>query len=273
MFYTNSDKNYISEGQNQTSNVSEPAELNKDKEVANEEKTKPKFDAEALQQTINTWASNLGSDDIASVVVMDNQGDILAEVNPDQEYFTASLYKLFVAYEGYKQFDSGEVDTSEVFLNGQTRAECIDKMIRSSDSPCAEKLWLELGKEELTAIMKTYGIKNTTLVGLSTTATDTAIMLARIAWGEGLSETSRTAYLSSMKEQDGLYRRGLPSGFSANVTVYNKVGWNEQVEWHDASIIEFEDGRQLIVAVLTENVGTAQISKLGTMIEQSVSSN
>lgn len=273
LFYINSDNNDISEGQNQTNNASEPAEQDKDKEVVDDEKTKPEFDAEALQQTINSWASNLGSDDVASVVVMDNQGGILAEVNPGQEYFTASLYKLFVAYEGYKQFDSGEVNSSEVFLSGQTRAECIDKMIRSSDSPCAESLWTEIGKEKLTATMKTYGINNTSLVGLSTTATDTANMLARIARGEGLDKTSQTSYLSSMKTQDSLYRRGLPSGFSANVTVYNKVGWNEQVEWHDASIIEFAGGRQLIVAVLTENVGTAQISKLATLIEQSVGSN
>lgn len=273
LFYIRSDKNDISEEQNQTSNVSEPAELNKDKEVVNDVKAKPEFDAETLQQTINTWASNLGSDDVASVVVMGNKSDILAEVNPDQEYFTASLYKLFVAYEGYKQFDSGEVDSSEVFLSGQTRADCIDKMIRSSDSPCAERLWSEIGKEKLTEAMKTYGINNTSLIGLSTTATDTANMLARIARGEGLEKPSQTAYLSSMKDQDSLYRRGLPSGFSANVIVYNKVGWNEQVEWHDASIIEFADGRQLIVAVLTENVGTAQISKLATLIEQSVRSN
>jgi beta-lactamase class A len=273
LFYMSSNKNDISEEQNQTNNVSKQTELNNDQEEVSEEKTKPEFSAEALQQTVDTWVSSLGSGDIASVVVADSQGNILAEVNSDQEYFTASLYKLFVAYEGYRQFDSGEVDSSEVFLDGQTRAECIDKMIRSSDSPCAETLWQELGKEELTATMKTYDINNTSLVGLSTTAADTANMLARIARGEGLEKTSQTAYLSSMKTQDSLYRRGLPSGFSANVTVYNKVGWNEQVEWHDASIIEFEDGRQLIVAVLTENVGTAQISKLGTLIEQSVSSN
>jgi hypothetical protein len=97
-------------------------------------------------------------------------------------------------------------------------------------------------------------------------------MLARIARGEGLSEESQAAYLSSMKDQEAKYRRGLPSGFES-LTVYNKVGWNEPVEWHDSAIVELTDGRKLIVTVMSENVGYTNISKLGTEIEKSLNAN
>ena len=144
-------------------------------------------------------------------------------------------------------------------------------MIRDSDSPCAEKLWNELGKEELTAQLEEYGILNTSMVNITTTAEDAALILGRIERGEGLSEASRLAYLDSMKTQDELYRRGLPNGFSDSVAVYNKVGWNEQKEWHDTAIVEFADGRKLIVSVFTEEVGFSTVATLGTAIEQTVS--
>lgn len=228
------------------------------------------FDAVALQNVINAWVESVSG--TVSVVVADENGNILAVHNPEQVYFAASIYKLYVAYAGYLQIDSGEVDRNEIYVNGFTRYECLDKMIRESDSPCAEKLWNELGKSKLTAQLETYGIENTSMEGITTTASDAGVMLARIARGEGLSEESRDNYLSSMKDQEAIYRRGLPSGFKSLV-VYNKVGWNEQKEWHDTAIVELPDERKLIVSVFTENVGSSNISKFGTDLENSLNIN
>lgn len=222
------------------------------------------FNGDEIQLVLDAWLQTDGGD--SSVVISDIDGTVLASENPEQIFFAASLYKLFVAYAGYQQLDSGEVDGDEIYINGYTREECLDLMIRDSDSPCGEKLWNELGKEELTNQLKTYGINNTSMSAITTTAQDTAIMLSRIARGEGLSDESRAAFLDSMKDQDQLYRRGLPSGFEV-FTVYNKVGWNELVEWHDAAIIELLDGRQIIVTILSENVGFSKISDLGDALE------
>jgi beta-lactamase class A len=222
------------------------------------------FKAGDFQEIIDDWVNSAGGN--SSVVVADSEGEVLASVKPDQIYFAASIYKLYVAYAGYQQVDNGEVDPDENYLNGNTRSECLDLMIRDSDSPCAEKLWNELGKETLTAELETYGIENTSMSAVTTSASDAAILLTRIARGEGLSESSRAAYLDSMKEQDELYRRGLPSGFDS-LTVYNKVGWNELVEWHDTAIIDIPDGRQVIVSVCTENVGYRKIAELGKSLE------
>ena len=162
---------------------------------------------------------------------------------------------------------AGTVNPDEQYQGGRTRLECLDAMIRDSDSPCGEKLWEELGRQDLTDTLVTYGILNTSMTALSTTAEDAGMMLSRIVKGDGLSESSRQLYLSSMETQDALYRRGFPSGFTNDVTVYDKVGWNEQQEWHDVGIIKTADGRKLIYAVMTENVGSTQIAELAKKIE------
>lgn len=221
--------------------------------------------AGSMQSTIESWAkAHKGQ---YSIVITTPDGTVLADYNSDTEYFTASLYKLFVIYAAYQKVDDGTFDPDQIYLNGWTRAKCIDEAIRSSHSPCAEKLWAEQGKETLTGQMKDLGMTKTSLTGLSTTAADTAKILQLINKSEGLSSASQAAYLDSMKTQDALYRRGLPTGLEqSGATVYNKVGWNGTVEWHDASIVDFGNGKKLIIAALTENAGIANMVDLGKTI-------
>ena len=255
-----------SEMQN-TQSTNDPDNNSADIPAPTVEAQKPTFDNEKLQTAVDTWYGSLSADEKASIVLAGDDGSVLASVNQDASYFTASLYKLFVAYEAYRALDAGSYDGNEGYLNGNTRFECVDLMIRESNSPCGEKWWNELGKQTIQDQLKTYGIEHTDMVGLKTTAKDTATILTRIAKGEGLSEESQAKYLDSMKTQPALYRRGLPSGFSGTLTVYNKVGWNEQLEWHDASVVELADGRKLVIAVLTSGVGSARIAELAKGIE------
>ena len=218
-----------------------------------------------LQPTVDAWADKQTGR--ASVVIYDLANKkTVATLDPDRQYFTASLYKLYVAYVGYQKIDDGTYDADEAYLGSYTRAKCLDKMIRESYSPCGEKWWNELGKEAVTAKMRDYGLKNTSLTGLYTSAADSAAILRMLYKGTDLSKSSRAAYLDSMKDQPALYRRGLPLGFSKS-TVYDKVGWNGQVEWHDAAIITLPGGRSYVISVLTQNVGSSQIAALGKAIE------
>ncbi len=218
-----------------------------------------------LQPVVDYWAAKQTG--TTSVVVYDLANDkTVASLNPSEQYFTASLYKLFVAYIGYQKVADGTYNLSDTYLSGYNRGQCLDTMIRDSYSPCGEKMWNELGKSNLTTKMKAYGLKNTDLTGLTTSAKDTSIILKKIFNGDDLPAKYRKLYLDSMKTQPALYRRGLPSGFSKSV-VYNKVGWNGQVEWHDGAIITLPSGRSYVVAVLTKNVGSQNIAELGKMIE------
>ena len=231
-----------------------------------EEQSEPSFEAAELQVALDEWSKTVGG--AASVTVMTPEGEVLAELNKDEVFFAASIYKLYVAYYGYRQVDDGAVDVDASYTGGHTRGECLDLMIRESDSPCAEKLWAELGKAELTAALEQIGITNTSMTAITTTSHDAALMLARIARGEGLSEGSQALFLDSMKNQ--VYRDALNKGFSDAVTIYNKIGFREQDEYHDVAIVEFSDGRQLTVSVLTSSVGTRGIADLGTRIEAAV---
>ena len=227
----------------------------------------PKIDTESLQKVVDEWVGSVPNELDVSIVITSVDGKVLAQHNPEKSYFTASLYKLFVAYEGYRALDAGELTGSETFQAGRTVSECLDAMIRESDSPCGERMWTELGKSTIDENIKLYGITATDMVGLQTTAADTAAILARIARGEGLSESSHAAYLDSMKTQPALYRRGLPSGFSEALTVYNKVGWNEQLEWHDGAIVERKDGERFILTTLTRSIGSKKIVELAQNLE------
>lgn len=221
-----------------------------------------------LQPTIDQWAALQQGK--ASIVVYDLQNQkFIGAINPETQYFTASIYKLFVAYEGYLAIQNGKYSEDDPYLTGYTRGQCLDAMIRDSYSPCAEKMWNELGKETITNKLKTYGIENTSMSGLYTTAQDVSLLLKRLYEKKELNQTNTAKFLDSMKNQDSKYRRGLPAGF-ADATVYNKVGWNEDIEWHDASIVTIKNGNSYIIVVLTKNIGSANIAKLGSMANSSL---
>lgn len=218
-----------------------------------------------LQPTVDAWADKQSGK--ASVVIVDLANNkTVASLNPERVYFAASIYKLYVAYMGYQKVADGTYSMGESYLSGYTRGECLDAMIRESYSPCGEKMWTELGKESLTAQLKAYGLKNTNMTALQTSAADAAIILQRLFEKRELSEEHVNLFLDSLKTQPDKYRRGLPTGF-VNSTVYNKVGWNENLEWHDTAIVTLANGRSYVVSVLTRSVGASNIRELAKTIE------
>lgn len=235
-----------------------------------EEKTeeKPPEDKPPLinvQPVVDAWGAKQTGNYSIVVYDLENQQTI-ASHQPDQSYFAASIYKLYVAYEGYLAAANGAYGLDEPYLNGRTRGECLDAMLRTSDSPCGEKLWAELGKQETTEKLKTYGITNTSMTNITTTAQDATTLLIRLHERRDLPEELTVNMLDSMKTQEDRYRRGLPSGMSS-ATVYNKVGWNELKEWHDTAIVSLPNGRNYVISLFTENVGTASIRDLAAALE------
>lgn len=222
-----------------------------------EKAPEPEFDAKAIQSVISDWTTSHKG--VYSISVADNKGKVLAKHQPEKTFFAASIYKLYVAYVGYQKIDDGTYAASETYLNGWSRGKCLDEMIRTSNSPCAEKMWAELGKESLNTTLKEYGLTDTSMTGLTTSPRDATRMLARIEQGTGLSAESRKAFLASMKGQ--IYRDALPKGF-APATVYDKVGFREAVEYHDVAIVELPNKKRVIVSVMTQSAGSANIAGL-----------
>lgn len=233
------------------------------------EQTKPSEQA-APEPTPKVFSSELlqflgGQTDSYGVMVTDMNGHTIAEINPDRPFRTESIYKLYAAYLGYQALDAGQVNGSEVYQAGRTRLECLDAMIRTSDSPCGEKLVGELGQSFIDGKLKELGLTDTSLSSYRTTARDSSRMLALIYKGEGLSESSKAKFLDSMQYQK--WRSALPKGFPDS-TVYDKVGFRDLIEYHDVAIVKLPDGRAVTVSIFTENIGTTRIAKLSAEINR-----
>lgn len=246
---------------------------------AKEEPAKPKPPFIDLQSILDDWAGEQTGQ--ASAVIYDLDNDQLAgEINPDEVYFAASQYKLFVAYIGYQRIADDTYDFDETYVAGKTRKQCLDEMIRISDNPCSETLWEELGKQEQTQLLKTeYGLENTNMEAIETTAGDVAVILKRLWQEEDLSQEHRELMLESLKGQ--IHTLALPSAFSDGVTVYTKVGFSQWEDYHDTAIVTFPyddpkgqiEHRSYVFSILTREVGTANIRDLAQRLEQAIVNN
>ena len=212
------------------------------------------------QPVIDEWAKNRRGR--YSVVVYDLENEkTIGGANKNEVYFAASLYKLYVAYEGYLAVQRGDYNLNDPFLGEYTVEDCLDKMIRESHSPCAEKMWVELGKEELNQKLQTYGLKNTSMTNIVTSAQDATLQLARLWNNQELKSEYKDLLFNSMKKQ--IYRDALAKSFDSKATFYDKVGFRDYDEYHDVGILSLPNGRHYVVSVLTDEVGTTGIRDLG----------
>ena len=234
-----------------------------------------------LQPIVDKWASTTGGN--RSVLIYDlDRDEYAAKYNENEDYNTASLYKLFVVYEGCRRLENGTWQADErVNYLGQTVLECLDLAIRESNSTCAEPLWAKIGHAELDNIIKTdFGILNSKISSLVSNPKD-ILAIMKIFYEH--KDLKNEDYIAKMKDSflnqpitQYNWRQGLPSGFSDKTKVYNKVGWAYNAAkgywdiYHDAAIIETESGRHFIVVVMTNRVSYITIKNLGTEIEKAL---
>ncbi len=238
----------------------------------------PKLD---LQEMAEEWSNSVTG--TTSVYIYDlDYNEVIASVNAEQNYNTASLYKLFPVYEGYRRVASGEWSL-DYNLGSRTIGECLDAAIRSSDSICGEALWNKIGHEQLDEIIEQdYGITNSDISGLSSNPIDIAKILQRFYEHPDFDDQTYLKILDSMLKQPpsagncsgGIcdWRQGFPAGFEGTgISVFDKVGWAHSgtsywLYYHDAAIVD--DGEhQLIVVVMTANIRSYDsLTKFGTSL-------
>lgn len=221
-----------------------------------------------IQTDVENWLSRYPG--TYSVVVQDlATGDILAAHNERRTYFMASIYKLYTAYVGLMMAQQGEFRLEEPYLDGWSRQKCIDEMMRTSHSPCGEKLMAEIGRQNIEGKLKELGLKDTDFGTFVTSASDASIILERLQKRRDLNDAHTQLLLDPMKDQEARFRRGVPAGFK-NAVVHNKVGWNDSIEWHDAAIAQLANDRPIGVVVFTVNAGSKNVSLLAAAIEQAL---
>jgi beta-lactamase class A len=216
-----------------------------------QEKSKPPL--VDLQPTVDAWLAKQTAD--YGIVVYDPaHKQVIAQHQPDKKYFAASLYKLFVAYLALEDFQTGAQKPDETLTGGFTRKTCVDKMIRESHSPCGEAMMASMGQERLRQRVAAMGINNTIFAGITTTAQDSALMLQYIVEKKDLTDQNTAFLKDAMRVQEQRYRNGLAKG-APEATWETKVGWNEEYNYHDVGIMTLPNGRQYVVAILSQNNG------------------
>lgn len=235
-----------------------------------------------FQPVVDEWIKAVKNGN-KSVLIYDlNLDKVAAEYNINEKYNTASLYKLFVVYEGYKRVYTSVWDgAAKAGRTGLTINKCLDLAIRQSDSDCAEALWSLIGHDTLDTIIETeWGIVDSDISKLISNPTDIMKIMKRFYEhpdfdGPEILTVMWDSFLNQPTTEYN-WRQGLPSGFK-EAEVYNKVGWDYNPDgkywniYHDAAIVKFplEDGttRDFIVVVMTNRVDFKNIKKMGEMLE------
>lgn len=230
-----------------------------------------------FQPVIDEWIKTVSGKKSILIYDLENN-DLSAKYNTEAYYNIASLYKLFVVYEGYRKIERKEWSKdASVGKSGYTISECLDLAIRESNSVCAETLLSMIGREKLNKVIKNDFEVDSNVLGLTASIEDiNKIMKIFYEHKDIKDETLISKIKDSFLVQPTTkynWRQGLPSGFN-KANVYNKVGWEyneDEKRWniyHDAAIVEFpEEDRHFIVIVMTEKIPYQKIRNLGTLIE------
>jgi beta-lactamase class A len=242
----------------------------------------PASEDPALDALIRTTLS--GYDGSYSVVVHNLSDGRYAALNEGQVYYAASLFKLALLLEAYRQRDAGEIDFSQVltldekyaaydlgtldFLELEvgdtiTLADAIRAMIIVSDTPTAVMVQDVVNPWRVDQTLRSLGINDmsVTTTELPTTARDMALLMEAVAAGEGVTSESRSEMLALLLQE--WVRGGIPSGVPANSAVAHKTG-NLTGACHDVALV-WGPGGPYVIAVLSDRSwdweGTAAVSR------------
>jgi beta-lactamase class A len=205
-------------------------------------------------------------------VVVQHLGDgRSAALNEDQVYYAASLFKLGVLLEVYRQRDAGEVDFEEPLTLTEeyaaydfgtlellgleeddmlTVADAVKAMIVVSDTPTAVLVQDLVTVGRINATLRSLGIEDTSFATreLPATAKDIALLLRAIAAGDGVSEESRLEMLGLLLQES--IRMGIPNPLPPAAAVAHKTG-NFNQATHDVAIVWGPAG-PYVLALLTD---------------------
>lgn len=245
-----------------------------------------------LQPTLDQWISSLSSSERAGVMIYDlDHHRVAAEYNANQVFNVASIYKLLFVYDGYQQIALGKDQPDQFFTRTSdkgrlTLSACLDLTIRESYNGCADVLASNPARQSrVTKLIQNLSMSRTSNHGLESTATDLTKLLYQYWQHDDLTPELWDLLADSMLNQPPTaidsettydWRQGLPAGFSNQVKVYDKVGWDwDETHWNiyaDAAILDFTNlDRHYTAVVLTADFpSTTKITQLGRAIEAAV---
>jgi beta-lactamase class A len=186
-----------------------------------------------------------------------------AAVNPDKVFNAASLFKIEVMWEVFRQRDAGALRFDELLVVNEyyaqfdlgtlpvevgqslSIAEALFYMMSISDNVSAVLLQDRVGSSNVNAAMAALGLKSSGLFpeGLPATAADFGLLLEAIARDESESNRQMVELLARERIDNGLL-----AGVPRNVPVAHKTGnWSDAT--NDAGIIFAPAGTYVLVVL------------------------
>ena len=221
------------------------------------------------------------------VVVADPQGGFRYGVNDQRSFPAASLYKLAVMAEAYRQAAAGLISLDDTTINigpddlpddgyftpagtALSVREAIERMITISDNSPAFALVRVLDPHQINATMVALGLTNTRLnsplpeaertsSSNVTTASDMAALFTGLARGQIVSPAASREMLAVLARQQINDR--LPAGVPKGVTIAHKTGDLPGVS-HDAGIIWTSSGPRVVVMLTSDFVNIDDVTTL-----------
>lgn len=217
--------------------------------------------SKGVQALINYWVQTHGGR--FGIAFRTTDGTIVASYNPDQQFTSASIYKIYVAYAVYSQVAAGSIVLHQPTSVGMSVADCLERMITWSDNVCGQALGDLVGWQANNTLLQSKGINSTNLqLGNElTTANDAATFLMQLANNNLMRTDLNTALVQLMTRQ--IYRQGIPSG-SPGSTVADKVGMLDSWQ-HDVAIVYHPKGAY-VLSVLSNGSSLWSISSLAKQI-------
>lgn len=228
------------------------------------DETPIKNEDEGLKSALMEKLALFSSDQKWSIFVYDLSSDSKVNINPDEKFDAASLYKLFLleALEDKIPFDQWNYK----YFDGVSLTDCVDSMLRTQDNACSESLARELGWDFVDDFNQKNGFKNTSLSGLDgrvTNAAEVGELLIRLKNGRILSDNTRRFVFDSLYQQH--YSKGIAKG-CGDCRVAGKTGELSGVS-HDAAVVT-HGGKSYVLVVLSSGSDFKQISQLTTVIDK-----
>jgi beta-lactamase class A len=194
-----------------------------------------------------------------------------AAFNEHEVYYAASLFKMGILYEVYRQRDAGIIDMQRLLTlepkyaeydlgtleslglvagDMLTVADAVGAMAVASDTPTAVLLQDTVGCDRADQTLRSLGITQTEFCNrdLPATAADMTRLVEAVAGGAGVSDASRNEMLTLMSEE--YYRQGVIAGVPGGTFVAHKTG-SYSGATHDVAVVWGTAG-PYVISVLTD---------------------
>lgn len=235
-------------------------------EPNNNESTLPeiKQEDEALKALIKEKLDSFPKDQKWSVFLYDLSEGGVVNINSDQIYSSASLYKLFLL-EGLESKLPFDKWAKTRLPDRITVKDCVEAMLKTSDSACAENLGDYVGWDSIDETNAKSGFANSKVSssqGRKTNASEAGELLIRMKKGQVLSDKARRFVFDALYQQSNT--KGITLGCNG-CRVADKLGEAGGIA-HNAGVVT-HGSHSYVLVVMSENGSFEQISEITKLVE------